>query len=430
MTTPRSLTRLLHFFGTGIIDQMMLSGANFLVGLGMIRYTNAVDYGQFVLVQSAILLLTSAQSAWLAPLCAILPAKPPDLRRTIVGAVEASQSRILRILVILALTADLIGYLMGACGGVAAIVMGAGVLAGWAALQREYVRSILVIYARPQSMLRADVLYVSMLLALVAFAVFGTGFHSIGAVIALVAAGWAGWAGAHRSLGADPGWVRGNLAPYWREVQPLAIWSTTGAVTYWLLGQSYNYLLATRLNFTAVLNINAARLLMMPVIVFTLGINNLLLPVAANWLHEFGLRQLVRRLAVLTLGLLALDSVYFAFAWTFRDWLISDLLHKTIADRDLLLFLWACVSVISLLREVLQAALFAMKRMKHMAWLIALSAVVSLMISWFGVSHWGVAAALIGQISGECVNLGGLALLLRRQIKLQTASPSTSKHVR
>jgi O-antigen/teichoic acid export membrane protein len=412
------LGRLLQFFGTGVIDQVLLSGANFLVGFAMIRYTSDVDYGQFVLVSSAILLLTSAQNAWLAPLCAIVPSKPFPERRLIIGSVEASQTRLLRILVAIAFVVPVAGYLLGLISGRSALVGAVAVIAAWAALQREYLRNALIIYSRPKSMLWADIIYALVLMGMIAYAVFGTGYHSVWAVAALLLAAAAGWAVCYRSFAADPGWVAGDASPYWREMRPLAVWSATGAVTYWLLAQSYNYVLATRLDFSAVLSINAARLVLMPVIVFTIGINNLLLPVAANWLAEFGLHRLIRRLAVLTVGIIALDAVYFAFAWVFRGWLISDLLHKTIADRDRLLFLWACVSVIFLLREVLQAALFALKRVKSMAWLIGASAVVSLLTTWFGIPHWGAAASLIGQIAGECVNLVGLAVMLRQQAAL------------
>ena len=418
----RGLARLLHFFGTGVVDQILLSGANFLVGFAMIRFTSDVDYGQFILVQSAILLLISAQNAWLAPLCAIIPTKVPEIRRLIVGSVEASQTRLLRMLVLAGMIIVVAGYLIGAWSTVVALVSAGAVLAAWTALQREYVRNVLIIFSRPQSMLWADVIYIVVLLVAIAYAVFAAKFHSIWAVVALIVAGWAGWAGAYRSFARNPGWASGDAKPYWREMRPLAIWSATGAVTYWLLAQSYNYVLATRLDFTAVINVNAARLVMMPVIVFTLGINNLMLPVAANWLAEVGLHRLMRRLALLTVGVLALDACYFAFAWIFRDWLISDLLHKVIGDRDRLLILWACVSVIFLVREVLQAALFALKRMKSMAWMIAFSAAVSVATTWFGIAHWGAAAALFGQIAGECVNLAGLGVLLWRQARSQAHS--------
>ena len=79
--------------------------------------------------------------------------------------------------------------------------------------------------------------------------------------------------------------------------------------------------------------------------------------------------------------------------------------------------MWGCVALIFLFREVLQAALFALKRVKSMAWLIAFSAVVSVLTTWFGISRWGAVAALYGQVAGECVNLAGLSVLLWRQAK-------------
>jgi O-antigen/teichoic acid export membrane protein len=136
------------------------------------------------------------------------------------------------------------------------------------------------------------------------------------------------------------------------------------------------------------------------------------MPLAANWLAQLGLSRMLRRLMLIALAITALDLVYLGLAWTYRGWLIGSLLHKTIADRDRLLALWACVALIFLPREVLQAGLFALRRVKSMASLIGLSAVVSLSLMWFGIGRWGAAAVLIGQIAGECVNLVGLSWLL------------------
>jgi O-antigen/teichoic acid export membrane protein len=112
-----------------------------------------------------------------------------------------------------------------------------------------------------------------------------------------------------------------------------------------------------------------------------------------------------------------IDLIYFAIAWALRDWLIGDLMHKTIGDQDRLLILWGCVALIFLPREVLQAALYALKRVKSMAWLIGISALLSLSLMWFGIPHWGAAAVLIGQVAGECANLIGLAWLLWRHVE-------------
>jgi len=422
-TTAAKLVHVLRFFGAGVIDQVLLSGASFIAGFLMIRYTSDVDYGQFVLAQSAVLLLVSAQGAWLSgPLAAIVPSKPAATKRLMIGAVRASQSRFLRWVAVSLLAIAVTLYATGFLSASLALVSGTTILAGWATLQREYLRSVLIIYSRPHWMLRADTVYVICLVAGIALAAYLRHSAGVCAIFALVISAWAGMLVSHRMLSSDPGWISGDARPFLQEMRALGVWATVGAVTYWLFAQSYNYVLATRLNLTAVASVNAARLVIVPVTVFSLGINNVLMPLAANWLAQFGLARMLRRLAVVALAIIALDLVYISLAWIFRDWIIGSLLHKTIADRDRLLVLWACVALIFLPREVLQAGLFALRRVKSMARLIGLSAVVSLTLMWFGTARWGAAAVLIGQLAGECVNLVGLSWLVWIQLRLQSES--------
>ena len=422
-TTAAKLVHVLRFFGASVVDQVLLSGANFIAGFLMIRYTSDVDYGQFVLAQSAVLLLVSAQGAWLSgPLSAIVPSKPAATKRLMIGAVRASQSRFLRWVAVSLLAIAVTLYATGFLSASLALVSGTTILAGWAALEREYLRSVLLIYSRPHWMLRADTVYVVCVVAGIALAAYLRHSAGVCAIFALVISAWAGMLVSHRMLSSDPGWISGDARPFLQEMRALGVWATVGAVTYWLFAQSYNYVLATRLNLTAVASVNAARLVIVPVTVFSLGINNLLMPLAANWLTQFGLAKMLRRLAVVSLAIIALDLVYISLAWIFRDWIIGSLLHKTIADRDRLLVLWACVALIFLPREVLQAGLFALRRVKSMAWLIGLSAVVSLTLMWFGTARWGAAAVLIGQLAGECVNLVGLSWLVWIQLRLQSES--------
>lgn len=415
--------RILHFFGTGVLDQVLLSGASFIAGFVMIRYTNDAAYGQFVLAQSAILLFMSAQGAWLSgPANAIAPHKSPETRRLMVGSLAASQTRFLRRLAPALLLVPLVSYMLRLSTGIGALVTATTIIACWVALERQYMRTVLLIYSRPSWMLGADTVYVLVLLVGVALAASSSAAAGPWAVGALIAAAWAGATAARRMLAVDPGWIRGDPRPFWQEIRPLGLWSAVGAVIYWLFAQSYNYVLASRLDLTAVANVNAARLVLMPIFVFTTGINNLLLPVAANWLAASGLSGMLRKLAVLTIAILGIDVVYVTATWHVRHWLIVDLMHKTIADQDRLLILWAIVAVIFLLREVLQAPLFALKRVKSMAWLIAISATLSLAVMWRGIAWWGASAVLIGQVAGECMNLIGLTWLLWKQAQIKRMS--------
>jgi O-antigen/teichoic acid export membrane protein len=409
--------RFLYFFGTGVLDQVLLSGANFIAGFVMIRYASDVSYGQFVLAQSAVMLLVSAQAAWLSgPVAAIAPTKAAPMRAQMIGSLGASQTRFLRRTALALLALPLAAYLIGIWSASVSLAVAGTILAGWAALQREYRRGVLLIYSRPQAMLGADAVYVAILLLGIALALLLRPAAGPLAIAALSAAGWAGATVAHRMLALEPGWVSGISRPFWQEIRAIGLWSAVGAVIYWLFAQSYNYVLATRLDLTAVTNVNAARLVVMPVFVFMYGINSLLTPTAANWLAKFGLPRMLRRLAVLTVLITAIDLIFLAIAWTFRDWLIVDLLHKHIGDRDRLLFLWGCVALVFLPREVLQSALFALRRVKSMAWIIGVSAAMSLSTMWLGIPRWGAAAVLIGQLAGECALLTGLALLLWRQV--------------
>jgi O-antigen/teichoic acid export membrane protein len=407
--------RVLHFFGIGVLDQILLSGVNFIGGIVMIRYTSDVSYGQFVLAQSAILLLVSAQGAWLSgPVTMLAAAKSADLRARMIGFLGASQTRLLRRAALVLLSIPLAAYLSGIWSAINSLASAGVILAGWAALQREYRRSVLLIYSRPRGMLAADTVYVITLLLGIALAVLISALAGPVAIAALGAAGWASALLAHRLLARDPGWASGDAGPFWQEIRTIGLWSLVGAAIYWLFAQSYNYVLATRLDLTAVANVNAARLLIAPVFVFMYGINNLLMPTASKWLAEFGMRRTLRRLALLTALICTINLLYFAVVWLLRNWLIVDLMHKHIADQDRLLILWGCVALVFLPREVLQSALWALKRVRSMAWLIGLSASVSLTLMWLGIARWGAAAALIGQVAGECVNLIGLALLLWR----------------
>jgi O-antigen/teichoic acid export membrane protein len=412
-------TRLLGLFSSSVVDQVLLSAANFFVGFMLIRRTSDVDYGLFVLVQSGILLIVSAQNSWLSgPISVLGPKRSPEARREMIGAIEASHSRSLNRLGIIALLGPLGAYLLGFCSGLVAIVAALGVVACHAALRREYLRSVLLMYARPNSVLRADLSYIGALFVGALLAAYGPKPAVLWAVGGLVASAWVGAIASHRSLAKNPGWVAGNATQFWRQIRPLGMWAVVGSVIYWSFGQSYNYMLVSRFDLTAVANVNAARLLLMPAFVIALGIKSLLIPSAATWLAESGLKALTKRLLVFGSGIVVLDLIYIGFVWIFRDWLTVDFLHKAIGDRDLLLLLWAALALIGLVRDILMCALVALERFKPMAWLTGFSAVVSLGLMWFGMAWWGPRAVLIGQIVGEMTNLLGIVLLLQKQHRL------------
>jgi O-antigen/teichoic acid export membrane protein len=408
----------LPLFSAAIVDQVVLSGTNFLVGILLIRYATDRDYGLYVLVQSALLLVATIHNSWLmGPLAILTPKLAPDERWRTIGSVKRTQRRILGLISVPLLLVPLFGYLTGKLNGVLATVVAIGILAGWASLRRDYLRGVLLMYSRTQSLLGADSVYaVTLLLGVIVALLFGKPVV-VGATGALLIASLAGAAAGHRSMAIAPGWREDGAVTIWPGIRNLGLWSLVGASIYWFLGQSFNYVLASRIDLKAVADINAARLLLMPAIVLTAGVAALLTPSAATWYAEIGLQRLVRRLLMFLLIVGFLEVVYFACVWSSRDWLFIDVLHKHIQDRDRLLILWAALAGVALLRDVLQCALIATGRLKSLAWQVGISTAVAMPLMWFGVAWWGVAAALIGQIVGELINLAGIIFVLRKSLR-------------
>ncbi len=412
----------LPLFSAAVMDQVVLSGTNFLVGILLIRYASDQDYALYVLVQSALLLLLTVHNSWLmGPLAILTPRLPPDERWQTIGAVKRIQRRTLRLIALPLLVLPLLGYLTGLLSGLLAGVIAIAIVAGWASLRREYLRSVLLMYSRPHTLLGADSVYAVSLLLGVAFALLFGKPVVVGATGALVVAAWVGAAAAHRSLTVESQWREASVVSIWPQIRSLGFWSLVGASTYWFLGQSYSYLLATRLDLTAVADANATRLVLMPAMILTIGVASLLGPSAATWYVQIGVHRLVRRLLVFVLAVGLLEVTYFVCVWIGRDWLFVDVLHKHIQSRDQLLLLWAGVGVVALFRDVLQCALIAMGQLKSLAWQVGLSTAVALPLMWFGVAWWGVAGAMIGQIVGELINLAGIIFYLRKSMRVPSA---------
>ena len=67
MSSDARGSQTIRTFGTGLLIQGLLSGANFLVGLILIRRTNDLQYSYYVLATNALLLLTALQTSFIQP---------------------------------------------------------------------------------------------------------------------------------------------------------------------------------------------------------------------------------------------------------------------------------------------------------------------------------------------------------------------------
>lgn len=411
---PVKTNPLLKLFSVAVIDQALLSAANFLVAMALIRTTELKDYGYFVLVQVSIALAVTGQGALLGgPLSIVGPKKVPETRDQMLAKVDRARRRFLRFAGIAVLPIPALGYWLG-LWKIELMWLGlAGIAAGIATLTREFYRMSLLVQSRPQILLRVDIVYVVLLFTFMGAALYSPGETYLWAVLALALASIIGAIYNFQLVGLAS--VQGESEEaqgIWKDVRRLGSWSTVGAIIYWIQSQSFNYLLAARLAVEAVAHVNAARLLMMPAFLLSNGVSGLLVPSAAGWIHHEGLRKLLRRLSLFFLIILVLDLCYFAFLWLTRDFITEEILSKVIEDRDFLILLWGLIVILGLARDISQAAVLAMEKIRTLAFFAALGAVTSLVTMVISIGLFGPPGAIIGVGAGELVYLCGISCVL------------------
>src|SRR5262249_26500435 len=154
------------------------------------------------------------------------------------------------------------------------------------------------------------------------------------------------------------------------------------------------------------------------------GISTQLFPLTADWVYRLGVLAALRRLALVSLGFVVLSLCYFGVIWFVREWIFSDLLHKSFAERDELLLLWCGAFVLMLIRDQLVKLLAARERFPVLASITIASAVVSLVFSYVAMSRIGEAGAVAGIVIGELVNVTGVIILSCLEIRKSVPAPA------
>ncbi|AMG38021.1 lipopolysaccharide biosynthesis protein [Achromobacter xylosoxidans] len=413
MTRTRfSASGLARLFGSSIADQAMLSAANFGVGLILIRYAAEAQYGYYILAFNTMMLLTTLQGTFIGtPMVIRLPGLDETARRQWMGSLLRDQKWLGAAGGALALVVALAGWAMGLFDGESTLVVVAAIGLVLAALYREYLRGILLMYHRPQQVLGADAIYVAVLLAGCALAV-RTPVAAAGALLAGTMAALACASVLRRVLANDI--ERGAAPGRLREIARMGFWAASGGVIYWLFNQGYNFLTAATLDLAAVAALAASRLTLMPINLLLAGMQKQLTPLASDWMHGMGARRTLRRLMLFSLALALFTLLYGAVIWLLRDWIFLDLMRKDFPQRDLLLVLWIGLFVLMVIREPIMMVPLLRQRFRALSAATLVCALIALAISYVGMLQLGPVGAVIGILTGEaCYGLAVIVMAWR-----------------
>jgi len=396
--------------GSAVIAQALLSAGNLGVGLILIRRTTDHDYGSYVLVLNALMLLTQLQTQFIQPaMVAKMAGALAAVRANLIGRLYQAQRRLLPPLALIAGAITLILWLTGVVTLSSGWIIIVSIAAGVAALHREFFRMVLLGYRLPLDILRADTVYVILLVGGALLASLSPA-PAVFTVIMLAVAAIVGGYLMSRVLWRHEPWNTDG-PPMLREIAVIGAWTTTSCAIYWTFTQGYNYVIFGTLDVTAVAAVAATRLLMMPVNMLSTGVGSLMLPTTSGWTKQHGSRVIFTRLLLLSLALSCVALCYFALLWVLRDWIFLDLLKKQIASRDALMERWFVIFILMIFRDQLLFLPLTRGRYRILTGLTLLSAVVSLVVSYVAILRLGVVGSLDGLLTGELISVTGLVVL-------------------
>ncbi|MDB6044568.1 MAG: capsular biosynthesis protein [Gammaproteobacteria bacterium] len=416
--------REVRAFGSALAMQALLSATSFLVGLILVRRTSDVQYGYYVLVVNALLLLTTLQSSFIQPQMVVRMTRLDRAGRAdLIGGLLREHRRLMPLAPCSGVLIVGVLWFAGILDGRSGLLLFVAMVAAIALLTRELFRIVLFAHRRPQDVLKADAFYVLLLIAGVILATYS----AEAAILAVAALAIAAATSTRLLSGAvwrKESWNVHGAPGILRALAPLGAWSVAGAGIHWAVSQGYSYIVAGTLSVQAVAAIAATRLLLMPVNLLSAGIGTQLFPLTADWVHRLGVLPALRRLVLLSTGLVAAALGYFAVLWVLRGWIFTVLLKREFAQGDALLLLWCCVFILMLIRDQLINLLAVRERFRRMTVITGASAVASLTFSYIAMLRFGTAGAVAGVLLGELANVVGIIVLTCLEARQAVPAPA------
>ncbi len=410
------MSRLVQQGALSLVDQAVLSLANFLVGIFLIQNTSKDAYGSYVVAFAVILLLIGVQNAIVTTQMTVLaPGKTDGERDHFCAALATGQYLVFgplaALLLVVAAAGTLTGWLLADQS--ALIVAVAGTTMG--VLFREFLRGLFFLRLELRAVLALDLLYVLALFvglycarefaggALHLLALWMLGVGSLVSAAAMLSVARLPWrqSVAGRAKALREAWVSGR-------------WALGGVSVTWIQDQSYVYLLSLLAGAASAAEANAARLLLMPVMLLNAGMGRVTMP---RWalLRQEGKRREIERTANRILGILVLVvAVYGGVLVLLQDYAIGWLLSDDYRSVGGFIVLWGAVVALQVVRSNFSVMLQVYQRFREITIANVVSALAVIGASFALIPGSGVKGSLVALLVGEVLLTGLLAVLWRR----------------
>jgi len=402
--------------GIALVDQAMLSAANFGIALLLINAVPKADYGLFVIANTVILLVVGYQNALVTTQMTVLtPRKPAHQQAAFCAALGLGQYGIFLPLALVAMMLAISFYTLGKIDIFQFGIIVIGVMAMVPILRREFLRSLFFLRLSPRTVLTLDMVFVGVTAIAILLVYWLAREHLVLGALAGIGVG---------SLAA---WVVGEAIarlPKHQTARDAKIavaaalhqgkWAAGGVTVTNVQAQSYVYLLALFGGGAYVAEAAAARLFLTPVAILSTSATKTLMPRWAIALREQGKAAVERVARKVLLILLVIVVVYVAVLLLASDLLTGWLLTPEYQQIGPILALWGGVFFVQAVRTNQSIQLQIAQRFKTLMKANAVSAAVVIVTSLWLISRYGAPGAVGSMLVGEVILTWLLFVALRK----------------
>jgi O-antigen/teichoic acid export membrane protein len=411
---PRSptLTALRRPLLLSLANQLLGSGANFLVGLYLARNLALAEFGLYGICYGICMLYIGVGNAMLLTQMTVsMAGQPPAAQAAYAGRVLASILLLGSVLLLAGATLaatlwwwrDATPYLgLVAPVALAAALMLCGEFFSTYAYIRHHERAALLVNA-------AALVVVVGGLALLHV----TGGEPDAASVLLLYAGGNALGAALAYVSAPLAWRQPlpQLHRHWRSARGHGGWSLGGVAISWVQAQSATYTLAAMLGPAGAGLANLSRLFISPFTFLVPAVNKIALPRLAA-LRASDPRRMRRLATQLALGMVLLAALYAVLLLSCLSWLAPLVLGYSVPQLPQLVAVWCLVLLFQVGRSCGGLLLQMQMKFRQLTLITLPCAVLAVSSAVLLMQHYQAAGAIAGVLAGE----GLLALLIWKEI--------------
>jgi O-antigen/teichoic acid export membrane protein len=407
-----------------LLDQVLLSVSNFLIGLVFIKFATKQDYYAYSQLVGYIALTSALQGALVnTTALTILPPMGGALRERTANVFFSAQT-------LLSLMAAVLGGLviwlwptlvsMDSVPAWLALAMTTMVAASW---MREFLRNFLFINQSAPDCLKMDLTYVLFLGGMIALIISSnrvqtsTMMLAMGLAGLLVAMPWLWRAALHWNF------KPADWRALWVQVQPLAVWSVPAGVVAWAFGNGYLLIGAKSIGPEAMAEIVAAKLFTAPLGTLFVSWANIFRPKVSRSIAHGQRAEVLRLTRISVVGVFAIVAIYGLALNLAYPHLEAYVLGQKYQGLQGDIFWWSVFFLASGISGVCNGVLLAGGRFRPSFYAAFIAAWPSLLSMMLLVQWFGKAGLMGGLVFGEACYAAVLYVAMRR---LLAGVPETS----